>query len=358
MSKSKLPEQTNPEEVDLGHLFKIIGKGFYNFFNFIGKIFLSAYKVFLLLLIHFFKRKYWYAGVIILGVLIGFLVDETSEKEYGANMFIETNFNSARQVYENIRQLHQLAHEDKDSLELARILNIAPDEASKIKGFYIDPDLDENEMIEMYSNFFTRLDSISRLDMTYNKYKKSLTSSNFSIHMIGVASTDKFIFKKFEKGFLKEISGNTYLNELIEVNKLNLDQADMILSKEIKKTDSLLNEYLKIRINESQKEPIPGSGTNLYMGNAESNNLIVNESSIIDKILNLESQRREINTERVTQKTAVNVLANFPESGYDISEWYDKIKILLPLVLFSLTFLIFTLIGLGKYLDEESKKEQ
>ena len=91
------------------------------------------------------------------------------------------------------------------------------------------------------------------------------------------------------------------------------------------------------------------------MGNAESNNLIVSETSIIDQILILEAERRKINTLKVTQKTVLNVLANFPESGYDIREWYDKMKFLLPLILFSLTLLVFTLVGLGKYLDEQSK---
>ena len=94
------------------------------------------------------------------------------------------------------------------------------------------------------------------------------------------------------------------------------------------------------------------------MGNAESNNLIVNESSIVNKINSLEAQRRRINTARVTQKQSLMFWQISPESGYDISEWYDKMKFVLPLILFFLTLLTFTLIGLGKYLDNESKKLQ
>ena len=356
MSKSKLPEQTNSDEVDLGQFFKLIGNAFERFFNFIASIFIGVYKVLILLLIHFYKRIYWYAGAIIIGAAVGFLLDMTSEEEYGANMFIETNFSSTRQVYENLRQFHQLAYIDKDTLELAKRLNISPREASHIKGFYIQPDLDENVLAKMYSNYYSQLDSVSRVETNYELYKESLTPYNFGIHMIGVASTDKFIYKKIEKAFIEGISGNAYLNELVEVNRLNLDKKDEVLSKEIQKTDSLLNEYLKIRINESEKELIPGSGTNLYMGNAESNNLIVNETAIIDKLLDFEAQRRDINTAKVTQKSVINVLANFPESGYDITEWYQEMKFLLPLILGSLTLLIFTFIGLGKYLDKESRR--
>jgi len=355
MSKSKLPEQSNPEEIDIGQLFKVIGNGFRSFFNFIGNIFIGAYKVLLILLIHFFKRIYWYSGVVIIGVIIGLIIDQTKEKEYGANLFIESNFSSSRQVYENIKQFHQLAYEDKDTLELAKRLNISPEDASHLKGFYIEPDLDENNLAKMYSNFYTQLDSVSRVETSYEKYKESLTPFNFNIHKIGVASTDKTIYKRIEKSLIDGISGNPYLNQLVEVNRSILEKKDEDLLKEVKKTDSLLNEYLKIRINESEKELVPGAGTNLYMGNAESNNLIVNETNIIDKILSMEAERREINRDKVTQNSVINLLSNFPESGYDTSEWYEKMKFLLPFVLWCLTLLVFTLLGLGKYLDEQSK---
>jgi hypothetical protein len=84
--------------------------------------------------------------------------------------------------------------------------------------------------------------------------------------------------------------------------------------------------------------------------------LIVNETDIIENILTLENQRRQINVYKVTQKSAINVLSNFPENGYSMGEWHDRMKFLLPLILLTLTLLIFTLIGLGKYLDKESQQ--
>jgi hypothetical protein len=191
--------------------------------------------------------------------------------------------------------------------------------------------------------------------MTYDRYKESLTPYNFDIHQIGVASTDKRIYKKIEKAFVLEISENTYLKELVEVNKINLDKKDEALLKQVQKTDSLVGEYLKIRINESNKELVPGSGTNLYMGDAESSNLIVDESKIIEKRLELEAQRRQVNQDKVEQQSVVNVLAGFPQSGYDIREWYDKMKFLIPVILFSITLLVFAFLGLGKYLSKQSK---
>ena len=68
----------NEEEVDLGSLFVIIGKGFSNFFNFIGNIFTIIYKLVIVVIVHFYKRLYWYAGSIIIGFIIGFAIDSTS----------------------------------------------------------------------------------------------------------------------------------------------------------------------------------------------------------------------------------------------------------------------------------------
>lgn len=356
MSKELSQPQNQSEEVDLGQLFKMIGNMFDRFFKFIASIFIGVYKVILLLLIHFYKKMIWYAAVIIIGIVVGFIIDMKSDKLYGANMFIETNFNSARQVYENIKQFNQMANKDKDSTGLAKKFNISPAEAANLKGFYIEADVDENTIAEMYSLFYTKLDSISRLEMTFDRYKESLTPYNFIIHKIGVASTDNKIYKKIEKTFVAQLSNNTYLKELVEVNKLNLEKKDKALLAQVQKTDSLVNEYLKIRINESQKELVPGSGTNLYMGDAESSNLIVDESKIIEKRLELEAQRRQVNQDKIEQENVVNVLAGFAESGYDISEWYDKMKFLIPLILFFVTLFVFAFLGLGKYLAKESKR--
>ena len=356
MSKES-PQPQPSEEVDLGPLFKAIGNIFDKFFRLIGNAFKGLFKIVLLVLTHFYKRTIWYSGAIIIGLIFGFIADSKFDKLYGANMFIETNFNSARQVYENIKQFHQLANKDKDFKELSKKLNITEEEASKIKGFYIDVDLDENGIAEMYSKFYQRLDSVSRIDMNYDRYKNSLTAYNFSIHKIGVASIDKSIYKKIEKSFIKEISTNDYLKELVQVNQENLIKKDGALLKQIKKIDSLVEEYLKIRINESKKEAASTAGTSIYMGNAESTNLIVDEAKIIETQRELEAERRKINTFKVEQKNAVNVLANFPEVGYDIREWYDKMKILVPVVFFLLLLVIFSVISLGKYLGEESKKQ-
>ena len=242
MSK-ELPQPQPSEEVDLGQLFKLIGNAFNKLFQFIASIFIGIYKVILMLLIHFYKRMVWYAAAIVIGVVLGFIMDMKSEKMYGANLFVQTNFDSARQVYENVKQFHQLANIDQDSLELSKRFNITVGEAAKLKGFYIEPDIDENNIAENYSGFYARLDSISRLEMTYDRFKASLTPYVYKIHRIGVASTDKTIYKKIENTFVSQLSNNDYLEDLLKVNKENLEKYKVAINRKLMEIsfDFLLN---------------------------------------------------------------------------------------------------------------------
>lgn len=355
MSKDLKSPQPS-EEVDLGQLFKLVGKMFDRFFRFISKIFQAVFGVVLVILIHFRKRFFWYVGAAILGLISGYILDETADKEYGANMFIETNFRSSRQVYENIKDLQQLAFVDKDTIELAKRLHITPSEAASLNGFYIQPDLDENNSIEMYSKYYAKLDSVSRIEINYEKYKKSLTPYNFNMHLIGVTSKDKFIYKKIEKAFVDYLAHNAYLTDVVQVNTENLNRENQSLLLQIQKTDSLAQAYLKIRVEESKKKPIPGAGTNLYLGGetSQSANLIVDESKVIEKRLEFEAKRRAVYKNLVDQKNVINMLSGFPNSGYDIRTWKDRNIIILPMALIALLLLVFLGIYFRNYVDKQT----
>ena len=147
MNDNTQPTPQN-EEVDLGQLFKMIGNAFQKLFDFITLIFKSVFKVLILIIAHFYKRAKWYAIAGVLGLALGYYLENSAEKEYAANLFLETNFNSSRQVYEVIKEFYQLAAVDEDTLELSKRLNLTTLEASKLKGFYIEADRDETVLLK------------------------------------------------------------------------------------------------------------------------------------------------------------------------------------------------------------------
>lgn len=351
-----LPEKPNSEEVDLGQLFKLIGNAFQKLIDFITSIFKGIYHVILVLLIHVFKRIKWYAVAGFLGLAIGYALDKTSEKVYGANSVIETNFGSEHQIYENLKYLNQLAFVNNDSIELARKLNISIKDAASIKDIYMEPYIDENDLIKMFADFRKDLDSVSRENYKYEDYIESINFFSFKRHQIEVVSTDRFVFQKLNENLINVLVDNTYLDELKNVEIINFESEKKTIDTQKREIDSLAIEYLKIRKNESNKEPTSGSGTNLYMGNAQQNQLLVDESKLLAKKVELEAKKRQINVDLVKNERVVNVISEFPDAGYDISEWTDKLVVRLPILFFIITFFGFILFGLGKYLSEQDKK--
>ena len=356
MSDQSSPQNQNQnEEVDLGQLFKAIGNAFNSLFRGIANIFKGLFEAIIFILSHFYKRIFWYVGAVIIGVIIGLILNSTSEKSYGANIFVQTNFGSARQVYENVKQLHQLANVDQDTIELARILKISPSQAADLKGFYIQSETDRSTIAEMYAEFYQNLDSVSQAEMTYDLYKESLADFELPVHRIGVASTDKFVFQKIEKAFVEELANNDYLLELSEVNTENLISEVETLEKQVDKTDFLIEEFLKIKIAQSQKPE--SNGTNLYMGDGESNKSAINEGELLKKQIELQEDKREAMLKLVEERDVISVISGFPSSGYDIREWTDKYYYTVPLALFALTFLVFILLGLGQFLKKREDAE-
>jgi hypothetical protein len=354
MSDQSSPQNQNQnDEVDLGQLFKAIGNAFSSLFKGIANIFKGLYEAIIFVLLHFYKRIFWYAGGLIIGVVIGLIINSTSEKSYGANMFIKTNFGSGRQVYENVKQLNQLANVDQDTVELGRILKISPSQAADLKGFYITSNTDRNTIAEIYAEYYQNLDSVSQTEATFESYKESLADHELPVHQIGVASTDKFIYKEIEKAFVEELANNDYLLELSEVNTENLISEVETLEKQIDKTDFLIEEFLKIKIAQSQKPE--SNGTNLYMGDSDSNKSAINEGELLKKQLELQEEKREAMKKLVEERDVISVISGFPSSGYDIREWTDKKYYTFPLALFALTLFIFILIGLGQFLKERGE---
>lgn len=352
MSENTKPTPQN-DEVDLAQLFKMIGNALQKLYDFIVSIFKGLFRVLLLILAHFYKRAKWYAIAAFVGLVAGYFMDKSSEKLYYANMLIKTNFDSAFQVYENIKNLHKLAKVEKDTVKLAEILDIDVSDAASLNGFYIEPDKSKAEEIEKFSTYFEALDSLTKTTTTFTDYQKGIRSYDYKKHQIGVISLDKSVYNKIRNSFVQAISKNSYLDELLDVNQKNLDSHDSTLVKQEKNIDKLVQTYIDIRINEANKEITANSGTNFYLGNAQKTELLVEEAPLIKEKLELASQRRKINKDKVEMSSIVSILSDFPETGYDIQEWHQKNRFRIPVLLLALTLIGFIFIGLGKYLNKE-----
>lgn len=358
MSKDLPQQPQQSEEVDLGQLFKMIGNMFDRLFKFIGNVLNNIYDLLLLLLIHLFKRLKWYALVIVVGVIIGYFLDKKTPYLYGAKMQVETNYKSARQVYENISFLNQLAGVDRDSVELGKRLKIAPSEAASIMGFSIEPNIDENDKMKLFSDFRAQLDSLTRSTYSYQDYIEGLSFHSFGTHQIEVVSTDKFIYSKINKSIVKELANNNFLNEIKEVTLNNLNLKEKALEQQDKILDSLRNIYINIRQSEAKKETqgLSNSGTNLFLGDADRQNLIIDETALLEKKKDINNEKLKIYKGLIENKYIVNIIAEFPAAGYEVGKLLDKAKIRVPALFVLVTFILFLGLGLNSFLIKQEER--
>ncbi len=346
----KQPQQS--EEVDLGQLFKLIGNAFDRFFKFIANIFNGIFKLLILILGHFYKRFVWYVGAIVVGVVIGSLIERKSTPVYTSNMVLKTKFGSAHQIYENILELNQLATIDRDSVELSKRFDINENDASSLIGFEIKPVLNDNEIVKKFSEFYSKLDSISQLQMTYQKYKDALTVEDVETHSLNVFASKKTVFKKIEIKIIDILSKNKYLEDNLNKNNFILSKQEKFLENQVSVADSLIRQSLKIRINESKKSENSGTSTNIYTAASGSKGLFIDELSVLKMQEEYEKERRSLDSLLIDQRELVSVFSKFSKTGYAVKDWYKSNIYVLPLKLFFALILFFSLLNLGKYLKK------
>lgn len=355
----ELPKNNNnkSEEVDLLVFFNLIGNAFSKVYSFFERIVLTVYRVVISILQHLFDNAKWYAIGLVLSFVLGYVLDNSKDKVYGANMFINTNFNSSRQVYENIKNLNQQAAIDKDYKSIASQLKITEEEASQINGFFIEPDLDENTQVEMYIKYKSELDSVARAQSTFNDYVEGLNNYSFNNHKIGVSSKNKNIYKVLKNNFVNSIRQNPYLDTLKLANLNNIKARIKDINRQVSVLDSLKNSYLAIRIKESNKSVgnTGGNGTNLYMGDSQPNELLIDESQITAQLYALAQQKTALEKEFLLNQNVINVVSDFPASGYDMSKWTDYKKFTFPIITFIIIFITIILIKLKRFLNTQKR---
>jgi hypothetical protein len=191
MAEEKMSPQN--DEVDLGNLFKIIGRGFKNLFNAIARFFIGVFHLFVQLLI-FLRNNIFKIGIsMIIGAAIGLFLDFTISRPYYSSMVVEPNFKSTNQLYSNVLFYHELVRQ-KETDQLAELLNISPEEAKDLKGFYVEPIRNENEKYEQFNRFIEAVDTatISKIDI--ESFKKAFTDYDYRYHKIKVKSRSNNIF--------------------------------------------------------------------------------------------------------------------------------------------------------------------
>ncbi|MDY7396192.1 hypothetical protein UMM65_13150 [Aureibaculum sp. 2210JD6-5] len=339
---SQLDKQKD-EEVDLGSLFKTIGKGFQNLFNAIGKFFMSIFNLLILAMVFIRNNAIKLSVSIVLGVLIGLVLDIMLPKQYSSTMIVEPNFKSAQQLYKNVEYYHELVKQ-KDSVLLAGALNISVGEAAKLKGFYIDPIKNENEKYELFDKFINEVDTatVSRIDI--KEFKKGFTDYDYRYHRIKVKSLSNSIFEKLSEPIVNSVESNPYFKNQKKINDQNLLQNEKVLLKSLSEVDTLRNIYNEVLITEAKKAE---TGTNITLAQGAKR---TNELELFNESLELNKDLISNNKAKAETTDILNVVSTFSKVGVKERNITKKYTFLLG-VGFGLLMLMFILFRqLNRYL--------
>ncbi|NDV14605.1 hypothetical protein GO009_01085 [Muricauda sp. TY007] len=342
--------QNNSDEIDLGQLFQMIGRGFQKFFNFIGSIFKGVFHLAMLFLIFVQKNIIVIGAAIIIGGVGGFILDKTLPEKYISRMVVEPNFNSVQQLYNNIAFYNDLA-EAQDSVALATALNITEHEAATVKEIFTDSYSDENQKIKLFDEFIRGLDTTTVKAIDYENYLKNFNSMDARFHQISVISTDNKVAKKAQPAIINSIAVNQYFKLQKRINDENLDLQEEIYKNQLAEIDSLQSLYKTVMVKEADK---PMQGTNINL--AESSESQGRELELVQEKDVLKEKLVALNKERANKSTIINVISDFPTRGVELKGIWNSYKFKLPLLLLVLVFGVLALLELNRYLKTYNQK--
>ena len=341
-------KNNNEEEVDLGSLFVIIGKGFKKFFNFIGSIFKGAFH-FLIITLLFFKEhllKIFIAGL--LGFIFGSYLDYTKGVIYESKMLVKPNFSSTKQLYSNILFYNDLVYQKEYEL-LMETFQINQEEAESLREFSIEALMNENDIVISYDQLALSVDTLAINDYDFQSFKKAFTSYDYFIHEIKVTSTQNKIFKKFDEIILSSILENDYFKKVKESENSNLDRSYNLYDKNISQIDTLRKVYEKVLLEDAKNST---SGTNINLSGE------INEHADIELFKinrNLDSYLTEINEKKSDKDKIINVISSFQKVGNVSGGILKSSKFIYFSIGFIAMVFILLLMKLNTFLDKYNK---
>ena len=342
-----MPEQpvnTPSDEIDLGQLFQLIGRGFQKLFNFIASIFKGIFHVTILFLLFLQKNGIILGIAVVVGAVGGYILDSIKPEKYISKMVVEPNFNSVQQLYNNIDFYNDLA-EAKDSIALADALDIEQSEAASIKEIFVDSYSDENQKIKLFDEFVRQLDTSTVKTIDFESYLKNFNSMDARFHQISLISTNNLVAKKVQPTIVESISTNEYFKLQKGINDINLELQDSIINQQLVEVDALQDLYKTVLEKEAEK---PMQGTNINLAeNGESQN---KELALVKEREILKKQLVQLNREKANKASILNVISDFPNRGVKLKGFWKSYKFVLPLILLALMLFILGILQLNGFL--------
>ena len=341
-------KSNNEEEVDLGSLFVIIGKGFAAFFNFIGNIFKGIFHFFISILI-FLKENSLKIGIAaVIGFVAGFVLEVKSSDSYSSDMLVQPNYKSVSQLYNNINYYNDLI-EQKDTVGIQNAFNLDKETAASLKEFSIEPIINKNDIINAYDDFVLKVDTATVNSYSFKEFKISFNDLDYQIHKINVIAEKNDVFNKLDEIILSSVVKNKYFNRVKELTNENLNRTDSLLRQNLGQIDSLRKVYMQVMVAEAKKQ---FTGTNIDLGGKKTTT----------KELELFKTNRKLNSELIgvissksNMYEVINVISSFQPIGAEIKGVTKNKGFLLGVIGAGFMIIFLLLLKVNTFLENYKK---
>lgn len=348
MSTNQQPKNNNDEEVDLGSLFQIIGKGFSKFFNFIGNIFKGIFHALIVVLLFLKSNIVVIVIAAIVGGIAGGFIESKTDDLYTSELLVKPNYKSSKLLYSNINFYNDLIKQ-KDTIALQNTFGISKEDAGSLKKITIEPVVSDYDIIESYDNFVTKVDTTTIKSYEYLEFKSSFTDFDYKIHKIEAIAKKSDVFIKLEDKIISSVENNTYFNRLKTLTYNSLNTTDTLIKKNIAQIDSLQKTIIVSTLAASKKET---SGTNIDLG---SQNSKPTEVELLETNRKLIRDLENIVEDKSEKNVVLNIVSGFKPVGSKVRGVTKNYIFILGLLSVVLTIFILLLIRLNTYLNNYKK---
>jgi hypothetical protein len=341
-------KSNNEEEVDLGSLFVIIGKGFSKFFNFIGDIFKGFFH-FLVIILIFLKENSIKIGIAgFLGLIAGVFLEVKTPKKFESEMLLQPNFESTRQLYNNVNYYNDLVKQ-KDTISLQKIFNLDKKIAGSLQAFEIAPIITDRDIINTYNNLILSVDTLTIKSYDYAAFKNSFTIYDYKLHKLTVTAKENDVFEKLGDVLISSVVNNNYFKRLKKLTNESLNRTDSLYRQNLTQVDSLRKVYVEVMVAEAKKQT---AGTNIDLGGEKST---TKELELFETNRKINADLRGVASQKATSYEVINILSSFQPIGTEIKGVTKNYAFLLTVLGAGFMILFLLVRQLNNYLNNYKK---
>ncbi|WP_321826088.1 hypothetical protein [Maribacter dokdonensis] len=316
--------QNNSDEIDLGQLFQLIGRGFNAVFRWFLRVFLYLKKNLLILI-----------GLVIIGLAIGYGLNQIISKKYKTEVIVKPQIESKNYLYDVVSEI-QSNIKSKDTLFFKSIgvdsidfdgLNVEISRVAEVGNS--ESDLKYLELLQSFEN----TDAIADIVRAELQNKSSFN------HRITFYYKDSIFGKVFAEKVLSYINTNTYFNGLLEVFRSNANKRIDENQKLLTQVDQIITNYTLGLVSKGNTS----SNEKIVLDNQEQVNIADIFEYKTKLIRDIETKKLELE-----EQTLPISIINLGQPQVEQKSFFGKSIVLIPVIFVAVFFILSALIYINK----------